>query len=252
MFELLARAADANLEISRRVFKSCVRAVLRRQNRNVADSKLDSVTEKLFNILDVDRSGKVDFHELACGLSILCGGDSSEKVRSAFELFDVNGDGFISPDELQQYLECVYSIMFAADPHAQDNARLSPKNLAIETVDIAFKECDRNHDGKLNYDEFQRWFESEKRNAKLASVGGKAPPAIPFANTQVKDRVGVPLQLEAKNTAVVSNNISPNAEANVEPQRRNTLDLLYGGEDMQDAADEMPARRNTLKLLYSE
>ena len=46
-------------------------------------------------------NGVVDFTELASGLSVLCGGSRDDKVRAAFDLYDLNGDGFISLDEVR-------------------------------------------------------------------------------------------------------------------------------------------------------
>ena len=58
----------------------------------------------LFSLFDTDGNGYVDFNELASGLSVLCGGTSHDKVRAAFDLYDVNQDGFIS------FEETVYSL----------------------------------------------------------------------------------------------------------------------------------------------
>ncbi len=34
--------------------------------------------------------------ELASGLSILCGGTRDDKVRAAFDMFDIDGSGFVT------------------------------------------------------------------------------------------------------------------------------------------------------------
>ena len=44
----------------------------------------------------------------AC-LSVLCGGDRDDKVLAAFALFDVNGDGYISKEEMDP-IEGYYSM----------------------------------------------------------------------------------------------------------------------------------------------
>ena len=61
--------------------------------------------KSLFEMFDTDENGVVDFSELASGLSILCRGSRDDKVRAAFSLYDANGDGFISLEEMTTYLE---------------------------------------------------------------------------------------------------------------------------------------------------
>ena len=58
----------------------------------------------LYGLFDTDGNGVVDFTELASGLSVLCGGTSETKIRAAFALYDYIGDGFITQDEMVQYL----------------------------------------------------------------------------------------------------------------------------------------------------
>ena len=57
-----------------------------------------------------------------------------EELRNAFRLFDKNGDGFISVDELRTII-----------------TQLGDK-LSEEEADELFAKADINHDGKLNYE----------------------------------------------------------------------------------------------------
>ena len=59
---------------------------------------------ELFDAFDVDSDGAVDLAELCAGMSVVCGGDAEARVRCAFSLFDFDGDGTISPDEMTRYL----------------------------------------------------------------------------------------------------------------------------------------------------
>ena len=67
--------------------------------------------QTLFGIF-ADSQGKVDFCDLASGLSILCGGSAGNRVAAAFSLYDYNGDGFISLDEMTRFLTCVFKVLF--------------------------------------------------------------------------------------------------------------------------------------------
>ena len=88
------------------------------------------VLERLFNSFDQDHNGFVDHAELVSGMSILCGGSREEKVKAAFDLYDVNGDGFISFEEMISYLASVYKLMFEVSPQTQDSVGVSADHLA--------------------------------------------------------------------------------------------------------------------------
>ena len=74
--------------------------------------KTNLLIHRLFHIFDIDSSGAVDFSELASGLSVLCGGSRDDKAEAAFALYDYNGDGFISLEEMTRYLASVFKVMF--------------------------------------------------------------------------------------------------------------------------------------------
>ena len=65
--------------------------------------------------------------------------DSLEAVKEAFEMFDMNGDGFITADELTHMLSKM----------GAKNERLSPD----EVLEIIM-EADKNGDGKIDLEEF--------------------------------------------------------------------------------------------------
>ncbi|PRP80010.1 calcium-binding protein [Planoprotostelium fungivorum] len=58
----------------------------------------------IFNKFDRDKSGSVDFIEFISGLSVLTRGTPDEKLRSAFEMYDIDGNGSISKEEFKKIL----------------------------------------------------------------------------------------------------------------------------------------------------
>ena len=125
------------------------------------------VLARLYDIFDQDGSGVVDFLELGSALSVLCGGDSVERARAAFDLHDVNGDGVIALREMQTHLESVFKVAFAADLAVQVRARgLSPTTLAKISAEAAFAEADVDHNDVLTWSEFRSWFVANGDSAK--------------------------------------------------------------------------------------
>jgi Ca2+-binding EF-hand superfamily protein len=118
----------------------------------------NSFVDNLFSHFDADQSGEVDFRELVAGLSVMCAGSGEDKVRSAFNLYDTNGDGFISFDEMKHYLTSVFKVIFEAQPNVRTSmGGILPSELGVTTAEQVFAEADVNHDGKISFEEFTKW-----------------------------------------------------------------------------------------------
>ena len=163
VFEEFAVAADDEGLIDAKAFTDCFHSIIARNGgQSDADSERTShILTRLFNVFDVDGSGAVDFTEMASGLSVLCGGSRDQKAEAAFALYDYNGDGFISMEEMTRYLTSVFKVMYETQPGTAERMGVSAEELAKVTGEQAFADADLNHDGKLLYlsdnDEFQQW-----------------------------------------------------------------------------------------------
>ena len=92
------------------------------------------------------------------GLSILCKGSRDTKVYSAFQLYDYDGDGFISLEEMENYLTNVFKILFHTTPEVRKSMGVTAEELGKITAESCFKECDLNNDKQLSFDEFKLWY----------------------------------------------------------------------------------------------
>ena len=81
----------------------------------------------------------MDITELSAGISILAGGSRDAKVRSAFKMYDTDGNGFISPQEMYTYLLSVYRVLFETQPQVRESMNgVTPEELAKVTTEEAF------------------------------------------------------------------------------------------------------------------
>ncbi|XP_074033352.1 A-type potassium channel modulatory protein KCNIP1 isoform X2 [Leptinotarsa decemlineata] len=102
----------------------------------------------VFNTLDQDHSGLISFEDFVQNLSILSRGSLEEKLRWAFTLYDINGDGCITREEMTDIVTAIYELMGKlADPSIEEDT-------IKEKVDRIFQKMDKNRDGVVTLDEF--------------------------------------------------------------------------------------------------
>ncbi len=104
VFEEFAVAANDDGVLDRDAFEGCFEILIDRagghDDVNLDPERLQTILDRMFDLFDMDGNGVVDFSELASGLSVLCGGSRDDKAKAAFSLFDYNGDGYISLEEM--------------------------------------------------------------------------------------------------------------------------------------------------------
>ncbi|KAK1127122.1 Kv channel-interacting protein 1 [Melipona bicolor] len=108
------------------------------------DVALIAVYIRFYGTVSSDRD-KVDF---VTGLSILSRGSIDEKLRWTFSLYDINGDGCITREEMTDIVTAVYELMGKfADPNLDHEG-------VREKVDRIFQKMDGNKDGVVTLSEF--------------------------------------------------------------------------------------------------
>merc|ERR1712151_1445901 len=126
------------------------------------DAPSDEVKNAVFDLFDRDDNGVVDMMELICGASLLCTGTEEDKIHAVFAIFDENGDGDISMDEMYKFLTSVFKVVLTPNVMAVMNSMGvqvdSAEDLASVTALECFKTADLNQDGKLSIAEFKSWF----------------------------------------------------------------------------------------------
>jgi len=96
--------------------------------------------ERLFSLFDRNRDGLVDLKEFIVGLANVGGDVREDKVRFAFELFDVDSSGYIHEAGLRQIVRAT---------------NLAPEKQLDRKVRWLLSQYDANGDGRISLAEFQ-------------------------------------------------------------------------------------------------
>ncbi|XP_041089386.1 calsenilin-like isoform X1 [Polyodon spathula] len=102
----------------------------------------------LFNAFDIDRTGSIRFEDFVIGLSVLLRGSVHEKLKWAFNLYDINKDGYITKEEMLAIMKSIYDMM---GNYTYPSVR---EDTPFEHVEKFFQKMDRNQDGVVTIDEF--------------------------------------------------------------------------------------------------
>ncbi|XP_072139224.1 calaxin [Mobula birostris] len=124
----------------------------------------DMIMDRVFRAFDKDNDSYVNMKEWIEGLSIFLRGTLDEKIKFCFDVFDLNGDGFISREEMFHMLKT----SLVKQPTEED-----PDEGVKDLVEIALKKLDYDHDNKVSYADFEKAVKDE--NLLLEAFG----PCLP-------------------------------------------------------------------------
>jgi len=91
----------------------------------------------MFSAVDTDNSGFIEYTEFVLAASNQSSLTSQEKLHAAFRMFDKDGSGIISADEIRDVLN------FGG-----------ANSLSLEAIDAVIKQVDENGDGEIQFEEF--------------------------------------------------------------------------------------------------
>mmetsp|Transcript_8543 Transcript_8543/g.11534 ORF Transcript_8543/g.11534 Transcript_8543/m.11534 type:complete len:184 (-) Transcript_8543:47-598(-) len=114
--------------------------------------------ERVIAIFDKNKDDEIEFKEFISALSTFSEkGNKEGKLRFAFQVYDMDGDGYISNGELFQVLK-----MMVGDN--LDDTQLQ------QIVDKTILEADKDKDGKISFDEFVQMIENTDEIDKKMTI----------------------------------------------------------------------------------
>jgi len=131
---------------------------------------------RLFDVLDKNKDGLLDLQEFFLGMSLLCHGSDEAKIDLTFKVFDRDGNGFITQDELKEMYITTYQALMntlrttLTPPEFVENAEANKfQDKLIHDLQKKFegimqgvaknimREMDKSDNGKLTKEEFKEF-----------------------------------------------------------------------------------------------
>eukprot|EP01043_Picozoa_sp_COSAG02_P033333 COSAG02_NODE_2269_length_9270_cov_17.410642_8_plen_118_part_00 len=114
----------------------------------------------MFDTMDQNESGTIDFKELLSGLSTALRGAPEQRLDFYFNLYDMNGSGSIDEDEIYRLLERGHSS--ASGMNSQSTKAMLEKH--------GLADLDADGDGHISHEEF---IQAVNKNPEIMKIFGQ-------------------------------------------------------------------------------
>ncbi|CAG0882844.1 unnamed protein product [Cyprideis torosa] len=115
---------------------------------NTFDITQEVMLDRIFRVLCRPNDHVLGISEFINMMDIFLRGKLPEKIKYCFSVYDVNGDGIISKEEMLHFLKDSLLGLSTADEEADEGAK--------DLVDIASKLLDKDGDGKVSFEDYSQ------------------------------------------------------------------------------------------------
>ncbi|GAA6103428.1 EF-hand calcium-binding domain-containing protein 1 [Tachysurus ichikawai] len=124
----------------------------------------DMIMDRVFRAFDKDNDSYITVKEWIEGLAVFLRGTLNEKIKFCFDVYDLNGDGYISREEMFHMLK---------NSLIRQLTEEDPDEGIKDLVEIILKKMDYDHDSRLSYSDFEKAVRDE--NLLLEAFGSCLP-----------------------------------------------------------------------------
>ncbi|OQV17609.1 putative Calsenilin [Hypsibius exemplaris] len=105
----------------------------------------------VFDTFERDAHGRVPFRSFLLGMSVLSRGNTDEKLRWIFDLYDIDKNGYVTQEEMTEIVSAVYEMRNDQDAPSTPGGN---SEAVIRHAKSVFQKMDVNNDGVVSCEEF--------------------------------------------------------------------------------------------------